>query len=569
MKRDLMELVRREYDLVVVGGGIFGICTAWDAALRGLSVALIECADFGGATSANCFKVVHGGIRYLQHGDLVRLRQSVRERAALLRIAPHLVQPLPIVIPTYGHGKQGKEFLGAGFLLYDLLTLDRNRGIADPDRHIPAGRFLSRDETRRLFPGVDADGLTGAAVFADGQMYSPPRLALAFLKSAVERGAVAANYVEATGFVQAGDRVCGVAARDVLSGDTFEVRGRVVVNAAGPWAERLLARESRLALAPKSTFSRDAYFVVNRRPTHPYALAVQAHTRDPDALLSREARHLFVVPWRDRTIIGVWHVVYPGDPDTVNVSAQDLQGFLDEINWACPDLALEPKDVTLCGAGLVLFGENQPGAAHLSYGKRSRLVDHARTHGVDGLVTLIGVRYTTARGEAEQAVDLALRKLGRGAVACRTQTTPIHGGDIGDFAGLRGRALRERPHGIEAESIHALVHNHGSNYARVLAGCAAQPELARPLGTSPVLRAEAVYAVQEEMAQKLADVVLRRTDLGTGGFPGAAALDECARIMAAELGWNEARTAAEIAAVGAVYPVGALAASAADAASGS
>src|SRR5262245_13291078 len=150
VRRNVAALTEQEYDLVIVGGGAFGVCAAWDAALRGLSVALVERGDFCHATSANHFKMVHGGIRYLQHGDVLRLRESSNERRALLRIAPHLVQPLPIVIPTYGHGMQGKALLAAGLRLYDLLAYDRNRGLADPQRQIPQGRFLSRQECLTL-----------------------------------------------------------------------------------------------------------------------------------------------------------------------------------------------------------------------------------------------------------------------------------------------------------------------------------------------------------------------------------------------------------------------------------
>ncbi|MBA2564901.1 MAG: FAD-dependent oxidoreductase, partial [Gemmatimonadetes bacterium] len=210
MRRNPGALAGREFDLVVVGGGIFGVCAAWDATLRGLSVALLEKTDFAHATSANSYKMIHGGIRYLQHGDVVRLRESSGERRALLRIAPHLVHPLPIVIPTYGHAFQGKELLAAGMLAYDLLTLDRNRGIGAANRRIPRTRLLPREEVLRLFPGLEPRGLTGGAVFHDGQMYNPPRLGLAFVRSAVEGGAVAANYVEAAAFLGGDSRVTGV-----------------------------------------------------------------------------------------------------------------------------------------------------------------------------------------------------------------------------------------------------------------------------------------------------------------------------------------------------------------------
>jgi len=168
VRRSIVALSERVYDLVIVGGGIFGVCAAWDAAQRGLSVALVEKEDFAHATSANCFKIVHGGIRYLQHGDIIRVRQSSKERNAFLRMAPHLVHPFPIVIPTYGHGVAGKGLLRAGVLLYDLLTWDRNRGVKDPGRAIPRGHFISREEALDLFPSLERKELTGAAIIYDG-----------------------------------------------------------------------------------------------------------------------------------------------------------------------------------------------------------------------------------------------------------------------------------------------------------------------------------------------------------------------------------------------------------------
>jgi glycerol-3-phosphate dehydrogenase len=540
--------------VVIVGGGIYGICTAWAAVRRGLSVALIERGDFAQATSANSFKMVHGGIRYLQHADVPRIRESVRDRSALLRIAPHLVQPLPIVIPTYGHGMRGKGALRAGFALYDLLAADRNRGIRDPARRIPGGRLLSRDECLGLFPDLDRHGLTGGGLFYDAQMYNPPRLALSFLRAAVNAGVDAANYVEATRFLRRGDRVHGVEAQDVITGDPLVIQGRVVVNAAGPWAERLLAGEARLHLAPPCTFSRDACFVVARRLLDRHALAVPGATGDPDAIVSRKARHLFLVPWRDHTLVGVWHVVYTGDPDAVRVAREDIESFLSEINDAYPPLALTLRDVAQSNAGLVLFGENEPGATNLSYGKRSRLVDHARSHGVDGLVTVIGVRWTTARGVASKAIDIVCRKLGRSVQACDTATVPIHGGAIESFEPFMADAVRRRPRGISEATMRSLAHNHGSAYGQVLDLLCENPEWAEPVGASHVIKAEVVHAARREMAKTLGDVVFRRTDLGTGGHPGDTAIRDCAEVMAVEADWSAERMEREIDAVEHAFP---------------
>ena len=535
MKRDLDSLTQSTFDLVVIGGGIFGACASWDAAQRGLSVALIERDDFGGATSANSYKIVHGGIRYIQHFDVFRVRQSSNERRAFLRVAPHLVHPLPIVIPTYGHGMKGRSVLRVGMGLYDLLTADRNRGIADPDRKVPWGRSMGRGEALELFPGLDPDGLTGAAVFCDGHMYNPPRLVLAFVQQAVEAGAVAANHVEAIGFLREGDRVIGVKARDAFTGSSLDIRAKVVLNAAGPYAEHLLIHGADLKLSPPGVYSRDACFVVPRRllQNH-YALAVQGKTRDPEAVFSRGERHLFLAPWRDYTVVGTWHVVYRGDPNSFTVTDDELQRFIDEVNAAYPRLQLTIDDVSIWNAGLVPFGENPEGAEHLRYGHRSRLIDHSETDGIANFITLIGVRYTTGRYEAERAVDMVFRKLGFKSAPCRTATTPIAGGDIPNWADFLAEAKRKHSDRYEDAVIESLAHNYGSRYGRVVALAEAETGLASPIGKSSIIKAAVLHAVRHEMAETLGDVVFRRTDLATGDYPGRAALREAVDVLAAE-----------------------------------
>jgi glycerol-3-phosphate dehydrogenase len=542
MKRKIAALTAQVYDLIVIGGGIFGVYAAWDAALRGLTVALVEQGDFGHATSANHFKLVHGGIRYLQHGDLRRVRESSRERSTLLRVAPHLVQPLPFVFPTYGHGLQGKEAMAAGLLLYDLLTLDRNQGIRDPKRQIGAGYTLSRQRCLALFPALAPQGLTGAAVFQESQMYNPTRLTLACLRAAVNAGVVAANYVQATGFLQKANQVIGIQAQDRFSQEGLAIRGRVVINAAGPWADDLLQKAIGHGLHTKPSFSRDALFVV-KRPlvSEEYALALPARTKDADALISRGHRHLFLVPWRGHTLVGVWHRLHQGGPDDYKITEQDLQGFIAEVNAAYPALQLTLDDVAMCNAGLILFGaEGQEQSKH-SFGKRSLVIDHAQTHQIEGLLTLIGVRYTTARGVAEQAIDRVLAKLGQTPRRSQTAVTPVYGGAIECFNEYLQQAIHQCPPTLSPAVMPALVHNYGSAHQEILAYGDENPCWLQRLGDSNVLKAEVIHAVRTEMAQTLSDVVFRRTDLGTGGHPGAAALHECATLLAAELAWDARR----------------------------
>jgi glycerol-3-phosphate dehydrogenase len=297
MDRDLARLSSNDFDLLIVGGGIYGICSGWTAALRGLSVAIVDRGDFCCATSANSLKLVHGGFRYIQHLDVPRIRESIRERRILLRIAPHLVHPIPFVIPTYGHGAQGKGPLLIALALYNLLAFDRNRGLKDPERRIPWGQVISKEECLQLFPALERNGLTGGVIFYDGQMYNPPRLALSYLKSAVEAGAEAANYVEVSGFLRDRDRVIGIKARDLLTGNDLEVRGRVILNASGPWVEELLRHMDVPGLRPPLPFSKDLYLVVGRLLNQRYALAVPSKHTDPNATLGAAIPSSVAATW--------------------------------------------------------------------------------------------------------------------------------------------------------------------------------------------------------------------------------------------------------------------------------
>jgi glycerol-3-phosphate dehydrogenase len=542
--RDVRRLSSELFDVLVVGGGASGAATAREAALRGFNTALIEREDFSAGASAHCFKVVHGGIRYVQHADVRRLRASCFERAVLLRIAPHLVSPLPFVIPTYGKGKSSRWFLGTGMLLYDALSADVNRHVVDPARRVRGTRFLSRSETLELFPDIAADSLTGAAVFEDGQMYNPPRLVLAFVGAASELGAAIGNYVEAERLITEGTRVTGIQAADRLTGDRFEIRARLVINAAGPWAEGLL----QPGYGQPGTYSRDACFMVDRKFATPMALAVQGRAKDSDALLARNSRHLFLVPWRNSTLVGVWHSIVPRDPDSVGLARSELRQFIDEFNTCYPNLQLQEADVRRADFGLVPFGEASSQHGGLSFGKQSRLIDH-REHGQTGLISLISVRYTVARRDAVEALDLAARQLDARRSERDSTVAPLTGGDIADFASAVRAFQARRPSWLTAKSSEGMLRNYGTHATRILELAEREPGLGRLFTGSHVSFAEAIHAVRAETAHRMGDIVFRRTELGTDGHPGIAALDELQALLGAQLGWSEQRSAEERASV--------------------
>jgi len=537
------------FDLIIIGGGIGGACAAWDASLRGLKVALIERADYGSGASAHSLKVLHGGIRYLQHLDIPRLRESCAERSAFLRIAPHLTRPLPFALPTFGYGMRGKFPLRAAFQLLNVFTSGRNEGIESRAQHIPAPFVMSRQDFVQRFPAFDAAGLTGAGVFYDGQMLNPARIVYSIVRSAQTAGAVVVNYCAAERLLIRDRRVEGVAARDELTGATFDVRAKIVLNLTGPFAPSL-HRRAQGDSPINVPLSRDMAVVIKRKLLPDMGIGIQTRYKDPDAWFSRGNRHLFMAPWRNYTLIGVNSKVYDGDPYELGVSEMEIQGFIDEIREAAPGLGVTRADVAVVNAGLLPFGENQPGQKDLSFGKRSVLIDHAARENLEGLITGMTVRWTMGRLLGQNAVDLACKKLQLDTRASQTATTAVHGGDVGDRDRLLRSIRTQAGPQLPEESIVHLADTFGGSAGEVLK----LPDGTAILCDGRTLAAEVRYAARNEMSETLADIVLRRLDLGTGSELGDQLLGECAGVAGEELGWDAERRRREIDRVKASYP---------------
>lgn len=558
MKRDLQALTATEFDVIVVGGGVYGISVARDAALRGLKVALIEKGDFAAGGASSTFNMVHGGIRSLQQLDLARVRLLAEERSTLLRMAPHLIRPLPIAIPTYGRGRDGKAALRVGFGLYGMLTAGRNRGIDDPARRLPGARMIGRDETLELFPGLVRKGLTGAAVFSDAQMHSPSRLALAMLRSAVDAGAVAANWLEVTGFIRKGIQVVGVGVRDVESGGAFLIHGKLVLNAAGAWAERILVEGLGATISPPSRFSRDVCLVVDRLPEHRMGLAVLDETRSSPSLLHRSHRHLMMLPWQNQMLVGVWQKVHSGRPEDADVTDEEVRAYVAQLNNSYPGFRIDMREILRREAGLTLVGRAADDRKTEWYGGRTRFVDHSNTHGIHGILSLVGVRWTTARSDAARVVDELVERLGLSpgvdVARCSTDSTPVHGGDFSHFDNLvQDVHDAVLPKGLGMAHARALARNYGTAYQEVLEHSDGDSTMVGTLPGTSVTRAEIAHAAGCEMAHTLADVVFRRTSLGLGRNPGMLALEEAAVLVGREHGWGSDRVKREVAEVSARF----------------
>ena len=541
MQRDLRQLADTRFDLLIVGGGFYGVTTAWDAAQRGLSVALIDKDDFGAATSFNNLKTLHGGLRSLQKLNFKQARLFIRERRALARIVPHLVRPLPFVVTTTYHPLRNPLVYRIGLALSDVVANDRNQGLPDPGTHLPPGRIISRDEALRLNPLVSPHGVTGGAVWYDYQMQSTDRVTLSFLLSAIDAGAMTANYVEAKRFLLEHNRVIGVVAEDVMTGTSFAIRASVVVNAAGPWAASLLSSVPAAAQgAPPPQLSR-AMNVLTKKIVGDYACGGYAN-----------GRYLFMVPWRDVAMVGTSHDAHEGGADALKVTRWDLEAFLKDAREAFPQAALGSDEVRLVHRGLLPMESGN--GTHVRLVKESRVVNHEQ-HGLRGLVSMFGVRYTTARQTASEAVDAVFYAMGHTSPPpCRTAETPLHGGSIVHMDNFLTAVEKRDVGGIPPATLRRIAATYGTGYDAVLQIARDTPALAQRLGGScDVIGAEILYAARHEMALKLGDAVIRRTEAGAAGHPGTDALEAAATIMARAHAWDPARTRNEIESVERFY----------------
>jgi glycerol-3-phosphate dehydrogenase len=557
MQRDLQQLANQSFDLLVIGAGIYGSFVAWDAALRGLSVALIDKGDFGNATSANSLKIIHGGLRYLQDLNPIRMRRMVSERKAWLQIAPHLVHPLPFLMPTTRAITKSKIALQMALSINDLIGYDRNDSL-DPQKWLPASQILSRADFLARVPGFISQDVTGGAMWFDAQMYSSERLLISVVLSAGQKGAIVANYVQAAGFLHNGDEIKEVAAKDVLTGQEFDIRARCVVNATGPWTDSLLKTlpkaETNLSFRPSIAIN-----LITRQILDGFALGVPSRYSITSENGSHEihSRVLFIVPWGGCSIIGTLHAPYNGTPDGLQIEEDTIDDFLAELNTAYPPAGLSREDVYHIHSGLLpVVGGDQSGPS-VRLLRESIVYDHDDKDGLSGLISVIGVKYTTARSTAEKAVDLVFNKLGWEVPPCSTHQTPLYGGQIDRFGDFVRQAISHRPNGLNPEVVERLVHYYGSEYNQILGYLDEDPNLGQTITDgSAIIKAEIVHAVREEMARSLADVVLRRTGLGAAGPPDIACLYACAEVLAGELGWDQADKDREIRDTLAAYPLG-------------
>ena len=517
-----VDLSDRVFDLIVVGGGIIGCGVARDAALRGLRVALVEQVDFGWGTSATSTRLVHGGLRYLEQFDFGLVRQDLAERELLLHVAPHLVTPLPFLVPIYGRGLFYRLKLRIGMMLYDLLAFDRS---------LPGHHFLSAAETLALEPGLTPDGLEGAALYYDAQVPLTERLCVENVVDAVAAGALALNHTRVTGLLRdATGAVIGVSARDVLDGHDLQVRAPVVVTTTGPWLDETL------------NLVRPGHRPVLRRTKGVHLVTPQATRHAIVLFAGRDNRLFFVIPWLGYSFVGTTDTDYEGDPAQAQADAADVDYLVAEVARTFPAGPWRQIYYTVAGVrALVRRGDEAASAVS----RKHKLRDYA-PEGVPGLFAIIGGKLTAYRGIAEEAVDAVCRRLEVRAPS-QTRTRPLPGA-VGYTPALVAEARRQgEGAGLAAEQAEHLVQVYGGRYGEILDLVVADRRLAERLEpAAPDCLAEIHHAVRREGARRLSDILLRRLTLGLTAGQGLAAVARAAAEAAPLLGWDDVRLRAEI-----------------------
>jgi len=515
--RDPSRFESGAYDVLVVGGGIYGLAIAYDAASRGLRTALVDAADFGSGASFNHQKTAHGGLRTLQTGRLDRARESILERRALARIAPWFLRPLPFLVGTYRSVLKNRLALRAAFKVDAWLGRKRNQGV-EPELHLPAAKLISKAATLRLFQGIHPQGLTGGAQWYDYQMVESDRIIVAFAEAADRAGADLANYVEAVSALKADGRIGGMRVRDRQSGGEFDIRAALTINAAGAAAGKVMTmfgvnRPFKLLKAIN---------LVTSKPASDIALAA------PTA----QGRMLTLVPWRGRAIIGTGHSETFVTPDAFDVTEPEIERFIAQANDAFPALHLTRVDVRLVHRGIVPAIADKTGKPDLL--PEPEIRDHARD-GSPGAMSVVGVKYTTARGVAERAVNMAARILNRRVPRSKTATTVLPGAGIADHEALAIETARAAGKELPTDVTRHIAALYAEASGHVVRVMLERPELAAPVASgTTTLGAEVVYVRQHEMAITVSDV-LRRTGLAASGHPGDEVVRRCAELAGVPL----------------------------------
>ncbi|MBM4446317.1 MAG: glycerol-3-phosphate dehydrogenase/oxidase [Chloroflexi bacterium] len=512
MKREFGTIAKEKFDLIVIGGGIIGTGIARDASLRGIKTLLIEKEDFGYGTTSRSSRLIHGGLRYLRMLEFHLVGQDLREREVLLKIAPHLVHPYPFIIPITSLYYQ--IALSLGVRMYDVMAAGKS---------MPSHQHLSRRETLEMEPELaEIKGLKGAILYYDCQAPFTERLGIENVLCAAEHGATIVNHAQLTGFLRDGNDVCGIKVLDCLSGETYKVKARLVVNAAGHWVDCV---RDLLHGGPASTVRR----------TKGIHLLTPKLTNEALVLFSPiDGRLFFVMPWLDYTFIGTTDTDYSGDLDAVCADESDVAYMLHGLHQVFPKLRSEDIIYTVAGLrSLAHIGGEKPS----DITREHKVLDHKQRDGIGGFISVLGGKITAYRAVAKDAVDVVCRKLGMEA-KCTTAEVPLPGAPAVPQEKV-AKAAKEN--GLPVETVAHLADLYGSRFSQVLKLVKRDKRGGQPICPHcKDILAQIEYSVKEESALTVSDFLLRRSAAGLESCQGLDGVETVSKEMGRLLGWSKA-----------------------------
>ena len=536
-----------KFDLLIIGGGITGLAILREASERGLRACLVEKNDYGWSTSGATSKLIHGGLRYLENYEFGLVRESLRERRIMGLAAGHLVRPLSFLIPIFPWSHPGRVVMRAGLLTYDALSFDRNQDVPD-DKHVPGSRYLSKKEIAQLDPTLDSPDVKCGFEYYDYQSLRPERLSLAFQKSAVEKGAVAYNHTEAVEFLveKSGGRtqISGANVRDKITGKTATIRASLTINATGPWMDLVLGLfEDK----PRQKLQRSKGI---------HLLTKSIMGKHSVLFRTRTGRHFFVIPWEGYSLIGPTDRPFEDHPDKLRPTERDIDELVNDVNDTVPGAPLNKEDILHVPIGirpLIGAGDGEKSGTYKA-SRKYEIYDHAEET-IDGLISVAGGKWTTSRQLGEDVVLGALKKPELKDVLTNradTSVLPLFGSPgYGNPADIyRDFALKEYGMAGVAQSNHLhLITMYGTEHVPVLQLLERDRSLGAPVSKDrPELdvMAQVVYAVQNEGARTLEDILVRRLAVGSYGPIEKSALEAVAKLAGKHLKWSTARQQKEI-----------------------
>ncbi len=525
MKFDYLK--RKIFDVIIIGGGINGAGISLDASLRGLSVLLIEKNDFGSATTSASTKLIHGGLRYLENFEFSLVRESLRERERLLKNAPHLVRPLKIKLPIYKESRRPSLIIQAGMILYDLLSFDKSL----PNHKLIWGGRNSK--IKKIEPGLNQKNLKSIVFYYDCQVNFPERLCIEIILSANKAGALTLNHHEVIGINGEESHRKEIQIRDNLSGEQYKVFGKIIVNAGGPYVDKI----SNLVNPNMDKIvhgTKGSHIIIDKFKNGPIdALYVEA---------IQDGRPFFIIPWRNYYLVGTTDIYFDGDLDNVSISETEINYLLYELNYLFTEAGLGVDDILYSYSGIRPLPyesgkrEGQVTRKHIVY-------DHEKHDGHNNIISIIGGKLSTYRNLAEECVDLVCRKLGKTELNSKTKNYPLFGGygiiNIDNYKTILSDRLI-RTYNLNKNTVDFLIDFHGSRIKNILELISNNPLLKEQICQHNLdILAQVVYAIKYEHAKTLEDILIRRTGIGTSACLGLDCVERTAEIASSYFNWDK------------------------------